>query len=302
MSFTAAAAALLVHDNEKHPNIKRNTPMSQLIRDDFVLQDEYITSHATLEDCLSHRTGMPGHTLTLVGDSPKESTRNLRNLSTDKEFRSGFAYCNIMYIAVSHMIEKVIGEWLGAFLRRRIWEPLEMNATFFSPLDAQQYIRDENNTVEFARPYTWDPKTSSQRDIPYWNNPAISGAGSMVSNVLGYAKYTRSMIEKSGPLSKQAHSDLITPRTLIKPFDAHFPNLMLYCLGWFSGIYHGELVIHHSGVVEGCTANILYIPEREWRVIVMCNQADPGREVLVWHLVDEFLKVPVEKRVDLWTK
>lgn len=274
--------------------------MSQLIRDDFVLQDDYITSHATIEDCLSHRTGMPGHTLALAGGSPERLTRNLRNLSINRELRSGFEYCNIIYVAVSHMVEKVTGEWLGSFLRKRIWEPLSMDSTFFSPQAAQDHIRDGNSNLEFAHPYVWDTETSTQREVPYWNDRAVSGAGSMVSNVLDYAKYTRSMIERSGPISKEAHADLTTPRMLLEPFDAHFPNLMMYCLGWFSGIYHGEQVIHHSGSVEGFTANIVYLPERKWGVVAMCNLMGPGREVLVWHLVDEFLKIPKEKRVDLF--
>ncbi|EXJ89927.1 hypothetical protein A1O3_02994 [Capronia epimyces CBS 606.96] len=299
-SFTAAAAALLVHDNDKYPHVKWDTPMNQLIRDDFVLQDDYTTLHATIEDCISHRTGMPGHTLTIAGDSPEAATRNLRNLYIDKELRSGFEYCNIMYIAVSHMLQKVTGEWLGSFLRRRIWEPLKMHATFFTQQEAHQYIRDKDSTLQFARPYIWDPETSSQRECPYWENTAVSGAGSMVSNVLDYAKYTRSMIERSGPLSKEAHADLVTPRAFPPPPDTRFPTVSLYCLGWFSGIYHGEQVIHHSGSIEGFTANIVYLPERKWGVVAMCNQMGPGREVLVWKLVDDFLKVPLEKRIDIY--
>lgn len=274
--------------------------MNQLIRDDFVLQDEHITSHATIEDCLAHRTGMPGHTLTIAGNSPEASTRNLCHLSIDNELRSGFQYCNIIYIAVSHMLQKVTGERLGSFLRRRIWEPLEMHATFFTPKEAHQYIREKKSTIQFARPYVWDAEASSQREVPYWDDPAISGAGSMVSNVLDYAKYTKSMIEKSGPLSKEAHTDLVTPRAFPPPPDARFPTMTLYCLGWFNSIYHGEQIIHHSGSLEGFTANIVYLPERKWGVVAMCNQMGPGREVLVWNLVDDFLKVPLEKRVDLF--
>lgn len=272
--------------------------MNQLIREDFVLQDEYITSHATVEDCLSHRSGLPGHTLTIAGESPKWSARKLRHLYIDKELRAAFQYCNIMYITVSHMLEVVTGEWLGNFLRKRIWEPLGMNATFFTPEDARKYVLDENNSIQFARPYVWDAEALVQREVPYCDNP-ISGAGGMVSNVLDYAKYTRSMIEQSGPLSKEAHADLIKPRAFPPPFDPHFPKLMTYCLGWFSGIYHGEHVIHHSGALEGFTANIIYLPDRKWGVVAMCNQMGPGREVLVWHLVDEFLNVPMENRVDL---
>jgi len=37
------------------------TPIAAILRDDFVLQDPWATTHITIEDALSHRTGMPRH-------------------------------------------------------------------------------------------------------------------------------------------------------------------------------------------------------------------------------------------------
>jgi hypothetical protein len=39
--------------------VQWNTPISQLIRDDFVLEDGYKMPHFTIEDALSQRTGIP---------------------------------------------------------------------------------------------------------------------------------------------------------------------------------------------------------------------------------------------------
>ena len=60
-SFTAAAMSLLVDDTTNYSNIEWSTPISKLIRDDFVMEEEYATGHITIEDALSHRTGMPRH-------------------------------------------------------------------------------------------------------------------------------------------------------------------------------------------------------------------------------------------------
>jgi CubicO group peptidase (beta-lactamase class C family) len=59
-SFTAAAVALLVHDDDNYPDIQWTTPVSKLLPDDFVLSDPYYTENITIEDILSHRSGMPG--------------------------------------------------------------------------------------------------------------------------------------------------------------------------------------------------------------------------------------------------
>ena len=56
-SLTAACVALLVDDNNKYPLVQYEARMSNLLRDDFVMPGN---DHAdvTLEDILSHRTGM----------------------------------------------------------------------------------------------------------------------------------------------------------------------------------------------------------------------------------------------------
>jgi CubicO group peptidase (beta-lactamase class C family) len=58
-AFTAAAISLLVDDNENHPTIQWTAPVSSIIPDDFVLSDAQATKDVTVEDMLSHRTGMP---------------------------------------------------------------------------------------------------------------------------------------------------------------------------------------------------------------------------------------------------
>jgi len=61
-SFIAAAISLLV-DDENFPEVKWTTPVSELLRDDFVLSDSRYTEQVTIEDMLSHRTGMPEYVL-----------------------------------------------------------------------------------------------------------------------------------------------------------------------------------------------------------------------------------------------
>ena len=53
----------LLIDSEEEPykDIKWTTRISNLISNDFVLPDYYATTHTTLEDALSHRSGMPRH-------------------------------------------------------------------------------------------------------------------------------------------------------------------------------------------------------------------------------------------------
>jgi CubicO group peptidase (beta-lactamase class C family) len=133
-AFVAAAMSLVV-DDDKHPQVQWNTPISQLIREDFVLENEYATTHTTIEDALSHRSGMPRHDYSYGGEydghkgTPRDVVRSLRYLPLTAEPRIRFQYSNIMYAVVGHVIETLEGVWLGDFLRERIWEPLGMEST-----------------------------------------------------------------------------------------------------------------------------------------------------------------------------
>jgi CubicO group peptidase (beta-lactamase class C family) len=56
-SVTAASVAILVTDNEKYPHVQYDATMSSLLPNDFVLPGED-HNNVTVEDILSHRTGM----------------------------------------------------------------------------------------------------------------------------------------------------------------------------------------------------------------------------------------------------
>lgn len=57
-SMTAASVALLVEDNKKHPEVQWDATMSSLLPEDFVMPDPEDTKRVTVDDVLSHMTGM----------------------------------------------------------------------------------------------------------------------------------------------------------------------------------------------------------------------------------------------------
>ena len=59
-SLTAASVALLIADDEKYPHVQWDATMSSLLPEDFVMSEEDYTANVTVEDVLSHRTGLPG--------------------------------------------------------------------------------------------------------------------------------------------------------------------------------------------------------------------------------------------------
>lgn len=57
-SLTAASVALLVEDNETFPEVQWTTPLHELLPEDFAMPTLELTKRVTVEDVLSHMTGM----------------------------------------------------------------------------------------------------------------------------------------------------------------------------------------------------------------------------------------------------
>ncbi|MCJ1453615.1 hypothetical protein MMC28_003962 [Mycoblastus sanguinarius] len=95
-SFTAAAVSLLIDDtaNSSSP-LTWQTKLVSVMREDFVLPDEWTTAHATLEDALSHRTGMPGYDTswkTINTRTLQAIVQSLRHLPMTAEIRTKWQY------------------------------------------------------------------------------------------------------------------------------------------------------------------------------------------------------------------
>jgi CubicO group peptidase (beta-lactamase class C family) len=273
--------------------------MCQLIPEDFVLQSAYATTHITLEDCLSHRTGMPSHHADLGGHSVKENTRNLRHLAMSQELRTTWQYSNHMYWAVSRMIEVHCGMELGRFLKEKLWKPLSMDTTFLSIKDAQEYVNQKEG-FDMAKPHMWDEEANDFKILPYWDDVGISGAGAVVSNVVDYAKWIRSFITQAGPLSAAGYSAVASPHMIMPPISPRFTGPICYGFGWWISAYHGERVLFHPGGLIGFTASMICLPDKKWGAVGMCNgTSDAALDAPLWHLVDEFLGVPQNERTDV---
>ena len=294
-AFTGAAASLLVDDNENYPEVQWTTPIARLIPDDFVLHDDYWTPRITIQDALSHRTGLPAHRMAYDGknSTPKDLTRALRHLPFSSEPRTKFQYCNLMYVVICHVIETMTGTWLGDLLKQRIWGPLGMTSTFFHLNDVVK------SGKALAKGYEWNVE-KGDFDAVQWPPILGDGAAGIFSNVLDYAKWIRSMINQDGPLSPAGYKAVTTPYT-IQGDDVPGHSDLLYSYGWILASYHGERVFSHTGGLEGFNSEIIFLPDRKWGAVLLANTNPSGIsaiEKLRYHLIDELLQIPTRDRHD----
>lgn len=297
-AFTAAAASLLVDNG----TLRWNTPLCEVIRDEFVLSDDYATTHVTLEDALSHRTGLPRHDLIIAKANVTLSdiVQHLRYLPFTAALRTRLQYNNLMYETVGYVIERLTNKPLGDFLHQYIWKPLNMTGTYLSLQDAQ------DSSLDLSRGYFWNNETQSYVQVPHTPTTIGGAAGSIISNVVDYAMWLRAMIHHAAPISAAGHAALMTPRTIIGQYDLGLkPEMMtgdpVYSLGWMKFVYRGQQIISHSGSLIGYGSLALYLPDREWGVTIMANtmgSSNYAALTLVYHLIDDMLEVPLEERLD----
>ncbi|OAA37616.1 Beta-lactamase/transpeptidase-like protein [Metarhizium rileyi] len=301
-AFVDAALAELMASGE-HPVLRGgwNTPISSIIRDDFVLQDEWATSHLTLEDAASHRTGMPRHDeawsrLRHGKRVPnRDVVRNLRNLPLTAPPRVVLQYCNLMYITLSHVVETVTGKGLKDVLREAIWDPLGMRSTYLDRQDAA------DAGERLAQGYRWDSEAKRYEAV---FDPAqeSGGAGGIISNVVDYTKWLKCLLHRTEPLSNATHVDIRTPRMIYSPTPAGGYDVTLYGLGWTRTLFHGQIMYSHGGGTGSFGADVVWLPELRYAITAFGNTAGTSNSVetlLVRRLIEDRLAVPADQRIDM---
>ncbi|GMG07650.1 unnamed protein product [Aspergillus oryzae] len=258
-SFTAAALSLLIDDNTNTTNpLTWTTTLTTLIPSDFILPNTHATETITLEDALSHRTGLPEHSYHFCPDnslSPKDELSDVPDGGLDGEVMAG------------------------------------------------GYVWDDSSSSPSSGSTSGSTSTSSGFvEIDYPEYTELSGAGCMISNVEDYAKWIRCMMYQNEPLSKKGHAALTEPRIASMSGATNpFPGPHLYALGWRVDYYRGEKIVWHTGSIRGFGSVMMYLPDREWGLVIMGNStmtSNQMQQVLYMDLLDGLLGTPVRERVD----
>ena len=294
-AFTAAAVAKLIDDQKPLPGLKWTTPINKLIREDFVLSDVHATTHTTIEDALSHRSGLAGHDLIYgrPGDTPSDVVARLRYLPLTREPRTTYQYCNVMFAVVTELLENITGMKLEQIFWKKLWKPLGMVSTSFYPPHSKKRMDDLSRGYW----YPGDPgikgspsNTNNSNFIPepYINIGPISGAGSIISSVNDYALWIKAYLDvanttkltnASSPINPFLYHSVFTPRTIVnEPTDPFEPGNdfmlpMLYGLGWGMLKVLGHTITGHTGGLTGFGTNVLILPDDGVGIVTMGNTA-----------------------------
>ncbi|KAF5714386.1 hypothetical protein FGLOB1_3526 [Fusarium globosum] len=290
-SLTAAAIALLVED-AKFPGLQYDSLMSELLPDDFVMSDDLHTNTVTVDDLLGHHTGMPGHDDSYMGiratepDDARSIMRNLRNLAVTAPPRTRYIYCNMMYTALTHLIEAKSRQSFSKFLQERIFDRLGMTSSSLQPGGAKAKGHDH----VLAKGHVWDKMFKSYREFDAVNCPEGQGAGSVISSANDFIKFLSALIDRNGPITEDVYQGLTRPRSE-RSANYRQRRVGIDRIFYTAGMdlyWQGECAVFgHSGDITGFGSRFVFLPDLRFGAVVMGNSS--GTNSVAAQLFREFI-------------
>jgi len=286
-AFTTTALAMLAADGKLSWDdpVRKHLPY-------FHLNDACADAAVTFRDIVSHRTGMTRHDW-LWDNSPwkrEEVIRRLGEVSPSKPFRTTYQYQNIMFIAAGEAVAQASGKSWEQFVRERIIEPLGMKRT-------KLVTRDAYAVANHAVGHHFDSDDSDRvRLFQYFDDENVAPAGAINSSASDMARWllfqlSEGSIEGRPLISPEALLETRMPHTPIRlegPSKESNPvtNLQAYALGWIVQDYRGEMLVSHSGALNGYRASVAMLPGSKSGVVILSNL---GRSIAVTALRNTML-------------
>lgn len=233
----------------------------------FSLESPEATEQATLNDLLSHQTGLPRHDFLwyIPPFSTPELFRKLSYLEMNKKpgmgFRSGkMQYNNLMFMTAGLVLEEKAGQSWPDFVRTRILQPLGMKETSFA---LSGFSEASAPAFGYAK----------EELMPYKSLENVSAAGSMNSTVADLVRWVSFHLDGGKPLmSGESLSRLYEPRSSISESGIEIN----YGLGMMLNTVAGKTVVWHGGNIDGFSAHVSFVPEAGVGLIVLVNQNGAG--------------------------
>ncbi len=266
-AFTATSLAKLVEAKKLNWNDKVIDYIPY-----FKMYNDYVTNHFTIEDLLSHHSGLA----TFSGDllwyattkTPKEIIKAQQYLKPKYEFRTTFGYSNIAFLTAGKVLSKISGKSWQQSVTDNFIKPLGMSRT----LTSTSQLKSAKNV---ATPYYFKDGKNIELQWINWDN--IAPAGGIISSANDFAKWIQLNVNK-GTLgsktyfSKKSFNDLTTPHTNFKVRTNNEKiHFKAYGLGWNLQDYQGYKIVSHSGGYDGMISKSFFISEKKMGVIILTN-------------------------------
>ena len=263
-AFTATLVGMLVEEDKTSWDM----PVTEYLPYfDLNLNSDDQNAECTLRDLLSHRHGFARMGLLwFSGEASRESIlHTAAGAEPIDEFRAGFHYCNVTYLAAGEAAGVANGTSWDEMMESRIFKPLNMASTII-------HTPDPETDPSVALGYNWNEFDEQYERAPSINMDGIAPAGGVYSNVLDMAQWIRLQLGEGEIGGKRLISSELIQETWTPQIE--IGNGVSYGLGWMLREVEGRKVIEHGGMIPGFSAQVSLMPEENLGYVMLMNQGE----------------------------
>lgn len=258
----------------------------------FILSDPKVGDSTTIEDGLSHRSGLARNEFAWMnsGFSMEEVVDHIRYLPMMAPPRTIYHYTNLMFTAFCWLLKVHFGKKWDRLMKEYITDEVGMKNVNFSVKDTPEM------TDDYALPFIREDGVT--RDVPLFDLDNVGGCGAINTSITELAKWVRfaigcGTVDGREVLQKETFLEMVRPR-----IDAgnsvywRIPEMESkgYAVGWQSDIYRGRRMLRHTGGINGFFSFLCAIPEEGIGVAVLNNTDGSAIEDLIsLQIIDELL-------------
>ncbi len=224
-------------------------------------------SRLSFQQLLSQQTGLTKNAFDGQledGQDPGLLRASLASAPLQCQPGSCHTYQNIAFDAASEILEHAAKRSYPDAVSERFFLPLGMNSASFG-------MTGLTKAKDWARPHSGRMVRTVKE--AYWRVPAAAG---VESNIVDFARWMQAtMGDRPDVLSETILRIAQTPRVNTAPIYAgelrQANSEAHYGLGWRSFKYDGNVLVGHSGAVDGYRATLIFDPAARVGVVAMWN-------------------------------
>ncbi len=230
----------------------------------FRMRDSETDSKITVRDLLCHRSGLPRTDLSWYTGvlSPEEVIRAACEAVPTAKLGEKFQYQNVMFLTAGEIVAKVQKTSWQNFVHKRIFEPLGMKQSNFTPKETYRY-------PDYSLGYTYLEATKTTQHLPMRTLTNAAPAGAINSNVTEMAQWIRFLLNRGVYNGKRLVSEASIDEVM-KPQMKMSPKSD-YGLGWMLYDWNGHKIVEHGGNIDGFNAQVALMPDLKLGFVLLTN-------------------------------
>jgi CubicO group peptidase (beta-lactamase class C family) len=269
-SVSKSLSASVVASEVTKGKVTWDTPIDQLMPG-FALADPWVSTHVTVGDGMSHRTGLPGAAgdkLEDLGFDQKYIFDHLR-MHQLNPFRVSYAYANYGFTAGAQAVAAHAGKSFADMAADDIYQPLGMNSSSFRHADFVSHADRAKLHQEIDGKWVLGPERDpDQQDPAGGASSTVNDMAKWLQMVLAGGKFDGKQI-----YSAEAFQPAISPQiTSVQPTA---PDVRAGFYGYGFNVttgLTGRTGFNHSGAfASGGATNVSVIPSADVGIVTLTN-------------------------------